>query len=80
MSKLKVVLNSKGIREMLRSQEMQSICEEYASNALTRLGDGYAMDSYRGSGRVNAMVYADSYAAKKENIRKNTILKAVRGK
>lgn len=45
MSKLKVVLNSEGIREMLRSKEMQSICEEYASAALNRLGDGYAMDS-----------------------------------
>lgn len=80
MAKLKFELNRDGVRNLLRSKEMMDICSEYANNALGRLGDGYEVSTYSGKNRVNAEVYAETYAAKKENLKSNTILKAVFGK
>lgn len=80
MAKLKFELNRDGVRSLLKSKEMMDICSEYANNALGRLGDGYEVSTYSGTNRVNAEVYAETYAAKKENLKSNTILKAVFGK
>ena len=80
MAKLKFELNRDGVRNLLRSKEMMDICSEYANNALGRLGDGYEVSTYSGTNRVNAEVYAETYAAKRENLKSNTILKAVFGK
>lgn len=78
MSKLKFELNRAGVRELMQSPEMQSVLNEKASQAVQRLGAGYNADSHVGRNRSNAMVYAESEDAKKENLRNNTILKAVR--
>lgn len=80
MAKVEFVLNRQGVREMMKSKEMMDICSEYANNALARLGDGYEVNTYSGENRVNAEVYAQSFAAKRENLKSNTILKAVFGK
>ena len=80
MAKVKVQLNSNGVRELLKSKEMMDICSEYANNALGRLGAGYEVSTHTGPNRVNAQVSAESYAAKRENLKSNTILKAVFGK
>ncbi len=79
MANLKVTLNEAGVRELLRSSEMLSICKEYADNALEILGDGYEVTTYTGKNRVNASIKATTRKAKKENLENNTILKAVRG-
>lgn len=80
MAKVKFVLNRQGVRELMKSKEMMDICSEYANNALARLGDGYEVNTYSGENRINAEVYAQSFAAKRENLKSNTILKAVFGK
>lgn len=80
MAKVKFVLNRQGVRELMKSKEMMDICSEYANNALARLGDGYEVNTYSGENRVNAEVYAQSFTAKRENLKSNTILKAVFGK
>lgn len=80
MSDIKVVLNSEGVRNMLKSQEMLGICKEYANNALSKLGPGYEVTSMVGKNRCNASVAAVTQKAKKENLKNNTILKAVSGK
>lgn len=72
-------LNREGVRELMRSPAMMNVCRDYAGRALERLGDGYEADTHVGTNRVNAMVSAKSYQAKKENSESNTILKAVRG-
>lgn len=77
--KFKFELNREGVRELLRSPEMMEICKEYADRAQASLGDGYEVSTYTGTNRVNAMVAAESYEAKKENLEDNTILKAVFG-
>lgn len=78
MSKVRIKLNSAGIRELLKSGEMRVICEEYANKAVDRLGEGYVASSRTMETRVIASVYAESDEAKKENSENNTILKALR--
>jgi len=78
MSKFKFVLNRAGVRELMKSEEMQSILKDKANNALNSLGEGYKSDTHVGKNRANAMVYADTYQAKKDNLKNNSILKAVR--
>lgn len=80
MAKVKFELNRSGVRELLKSKEMMDICSEYAQSALGRLGDGYEMSTHTGVNRVNAEVKAESFAAKRDNLKNNSILKAVFGK
>lgn len=79
MAKVRFELNREGVRELLRSKEMMDVCQEYANNALGKLGDGYEVTTHTGTNRVNAEVAAVTYAAKKENLNDNTIIKAVFG-
>ena len=79
MAKVKFELNREGVRDLLRSKEMMDVCQEYANNALGKLGDGYEVTTHTGTNRVNAEVAAVTYAAKKENLSDNTIIKAVFG-
>lgn len=78
MSKVKFQLNRKGVAELLRSAEMQEVLTEYATGIRNRCGDGYTQDIYVGKNRANAMVSAETYQAKRDNLENNTILKAVR--
>ena len=79
MGKFRFELNQSGVRELMQSSEMMSICKDYADNALAQLGDGYEVSTYTGRSRVNASVIATTYAARKENSETNSILKAVGG-
>lgn len=79
MANIKFELNKDGVRELLQSDEMMSVCLEYANNAMNSLGSGYEVTSVVGSNRVNAEVAAVSYSAKKDNSENNSILKAIRG-
>lgn len=79
MANLRFELNREGVRDLLRSKEMMDVCQEYANNALGKLGDGYEVTTHTGSNRVNAEVAAVTAAAKKENLSDNTIIKAVFG-
>lgn len=78
MSKTKFKLNSSGVRELLKSEAMQSVLIEKASAIRSRCGDGYTQDIYIGKTRANAMVSADSFKAKIDNSKNNTILKAIK--
>lgn len=78
MSKFKFELNRAGVRALMQSEEMQSILKSKADDALDSLGEGYKSDIHVGKNRANAMIYADTYQAKKDNLKNNSILKAVR--
>ena len=77
MAKVKIKLNRDGVRELLTAQEMMSICEQHANEALSRLGAGYTTSSRVGRNRVNAEVAAQTRKARAENAKNNTILKAL---
>lgn len=78
MAKNKFKLNYSGVGQLLKSTEMQNVLTEKATAIKNRAGEGYEQDIYVGKSRANAMVYADSYKAKKDNLKNNTLLKAVR--
>lgn len=78
MSKLKFKLNRKGVAELMKSEEMQEVLREYATNIKNRCGEGYEQDMHIGKNRANAMVSAATQQAKSDNLKNNTILKAVR--
>lgn len=75
---MKIVLNREGVRSLLKSGEMQAICNEHANAALSRLGPGYEVTSRVGKNRCNSEVAAVTRKAKKDNLENNSILKALR--
>ena len=77
MSNFVFKLNRAGVRELLKSQAMQGVLKKYATTIKNRAGDGYEQDIYVGKNRANAMVKAETFKARKDNSKNNTLLKAV---
>lgn len=81
MSKVKFVLNKKGVSELLLCEEMKEILEEYGNAALNRCDQGYnyKLDVGAGKKRLHANIRADGYKAYYHNLKSNTLLKALKG-
>ncbi|MGI1779317.1 hypothetical protein [Streptococcus uberis] len=77
MSKFIFKLNRSGVAELMKSQAMQSVLKEHATTIKNRAGDGFEQDIYVGKNRANAMVKAETFKARKDNSKNNTLLKAV---
>lgn len=60
MSKFKLELNSSGIREFLRSADMQKEMERQAELFTEKLGGDFELDPYVGVGRVNVSLSGDT--------------------
>jgi len=78
MGKFVFKLNRSGVSSLMKSPEMQNILVGKATKVRNRCGDGYEQDIHVGKNRANAMVYAATFKAKRDNAKNNTILKAVR--
>ena len=78
MSNVKIKLDRRGIRKLLRSQEMQHCLNSIAFSAASRLGEGYEANYYTAKTRAVAEVAAVSQKARKENSDTNSILKALK--
>lgn len=78
MDNFRFELNKAGVKELMQSAEMMSICKQYADSAQSRLGEGYEVTTHVGKTRVNAQIAAATYQARKDNAKNNTILKAIR--
>lgn len=86
MSRTRVELNIPGFTEFRKSPEMVSILHELAEDIASRAtasaserGARYASDSKEMSSRAIASVYTDNAAAMREELKNNTLQKAVRG-
>lgn len=77
MSKVRIELNSAGIREMLRSSEMQALLAERAAEIAMRAGDGYSSDTYLTGGRAIASAFAETKEAYRDNLDNNTLLRSL---
>lgn len=77
--KVKIELNSPGIREFLRGPEVQGMLSERARRIAGNAGDGYETDVYSGKNRANAAVWAATDRATADNLNNNTLLKAMNG-
>lgn len=78
MAKVTIKLNTSGVRQFLRS-DMLPICEEHGKRIKNMCGDGYEMNTAVGRNRCNAMVWADTWGAKRDNLERNTLIKALGG-
>lgn len=78
MSKVKVSLNREGVRSLLKSEEMLAMCRELANGVAARAGDGYEVNTHSGRNRVNAEVRAETFKAYRDNLKNNTLLKALK--
>lgn len=77
MDKVKIKLNSSGIRQLLKSEEMGQMLKQQAEQVRARCGNGYSTDLYQASSRVIAGVFAETAESAKQNSRENTLLKAL---
>lgn len=75
-----VVLNTSGVRELLKSKEIMDCVEETAKLVQAKCGDGYEVDTFSGRNRVNAHVSTADIHAINDNLKHNTLLKAVSSK
>lgn len=75
MSKVKIVLNRAGVRELLRSPEMAAMLKERADSIKERLPDGYV--SRIMPTRAIAIVETATEEAYADNLHHNTLLKKV---
>lgn len=78
MSTVKFKLNGAGVRELLKSAEMEAIVGKYAATTANAAGSGYASDVLHLGTRVVGKAYADTWEAKRQNAKNNTLLKALR--
>ena len=77
MSKVEIKLNSPGVRELLKCSEIAAACEEQARAVAGRAGDGYVVEQRSYAERTGFAVVADSSKAKRDNLKNNTLLKAL---
>lgn len=78
MAKLKITLNSSGIRALLKSNEIVGACQEKAKQIAKAAGSGYSTDTHIGVTRGNASVFPETEAAIRDNYKNNTLLKSMR--
>lgn len=71
-------LKKAGVRELLKSGEMQAICMERARGVQAAAGDGYIAEPRNYPERSGAAVRVDSGDAYYDNLKNNTLLKALR--
>lgn len=76
---VKIILDGEGIRELLKSQEIEEECRTCAEKVLEACGEhnGYKMERREYPERTGYAVYADEYPAIQDNLSNNTLVKAV---
>lgn len=77
MSKVVIELNSDGIRELLKDDGIAEICRQQAEEVASKAGEGYGVESRSYAERSGYAVVAQTKEAYKDNLKNNTLLKAL---
>lgn len=78
MSKTVIIkLNSQGVQELLKSAAIASACREQAKAVAGRAGDGYEVEERNYPERTGYVVSAEADEARRDNLKNNTLLKAL---
>lgn len=77
MSDVKVVLNSSGVSELLKSPEIQAVLKEHADRIAQSCSGAYETDVYVGKTRANASIITRDGATYRHNLKTNELLKAI---
>lgn len=78
MSKIKFKLNRRGVRDLLNGNSMKALIGGKANEIASRAGAGYASNTHYSGQRIIGTAYAETDEAKRDNLKNNTLLKAVR--
>lgn len=78
MSKIKFKLNRRGVRDLLNGDRMKETISNQCGSIASRAGTGYASNVHYSDQRIIGTVYAETDEAKRDNLKNNTLLKAVR--
>lgn len=76
-SNFKFVLNRAGVRELLKGEEMQSICSRCGDSILNTAGEGYKKTVRVGKNRVNCSVGVNSPREYYSNLKHDTLVNAL---
>lgn len=76
--KFKFELNREGVKQLLKSKEMQAVLQGHASAMRDRCGEGYEDEVLIAPTRAIARVRAKTTKARRNNTKNNTTLKAVK--
>ncbi|WP_257183423.1 hypothetical protein [Corynebacterium cystitidis] len=68
---------SKGLLELLKSEFAQQLVDEHAQSVVDACGDGYVADGRQGENRYRVIVYADTWSAKYDDHRNNTMVRTL---
>ena len=74
----KFVFNMGGLRELMKSSDMQSSLQNAGTAVATAAGSGYATDTHVAPFTAVCTVYPSTKEAGIDNMLHNTLLKAVR--
>jgi len=75
--KVEFELNIEGLRELMKSGEMQSALDAAGSAVARSAGGDYGVRTHVASYVAIANVYPDSEEAAKKNLKENTLVKAL---
>lgn len=74
--RVKVVLNTEGVRELLRCEEIQECLMQEAAD---RCPEGCALDAQVGTNRANVRIVTATEEAYRDHLENNTLEKAIGG-
>lgn len=74
---IKIEMNDKGIRELLKSPEIMSACQKAGEAVAKQAGSGHRVDAFTGFDRAHVMIYANTQKAQKKTLKDNTLIKAL---
>lgn len=77
MAKYKVVINKQGIKDLMRSAEINNICSACADRVVSSAGEGFEKRLYVGDNRLSYTIVPTSIEASKKNLKHNILAKAL---
>lgn len=76
-TKFKFELNSRGVVELMKSANMKKVLSNYGSSVSNKAGHGYSYSVQESGDRSKVFVHASTKKAKRDNLKNNTLLKAL---
>ena len=75
--KVEFVIHKNGVKDLLKSQEMQDMLAAKAAIIAARAGDGFTSGVRVGEGRARAYVLPDTYVARRRQAKHHLLERAV---
>lgn len=74
---LRFKLNRKGVRQILRSPQVEADLKRRAENVAQQAGEGFEVDTFVGKNRARADVFTATHAARKAEAEERALTRAI---